>query len=168
MTRRYQTQFFIRNKYRVHLHDLFETGVIKLRGFKVPEDNSPAKAFMRDVREQCYVNPLNDRALVWNNCAVLTLEISPSEPNTSVELKDIRAIEKGGGAKAMTMLCALADRHRVELYLYAKGYAHVPTANLVVYYKQFGFTDHGADLRYLDRVQDGEEHEGIDMSRAPR
>jgi hypothetical protein len=156
------------------LTDLFEAP-IKLSGFaRTFDPNSPATRCLREFETFCSENPLDHQALVFGNDAVIKVARGVSEPNDSVEIRDIRAIQKGGGAKALGTLCQIADKHGCSLYLHAKGYAHVPTAKLVPYYERFGFTHQAGDLSYLDDVaktgdgfSDWEEHEGVDMERAP-
>lgn len=158
----------------MRFREIIEAQTIKLRGFgsKPRDPNAPASKFLDELEEQCTINPLNDRAIVWQNKAVLVIGRSPSEPHDHVELNDIHAMVRGGGALAMKMLCELADKHGVSLYLYAKGYDTVPTKKLVEFYKRFGFDDFGVDLRYLDDVAKlpggaWEDHEGVDMERKP-
>lgn len=133
--------------------------VLKLRGFgSVPVDlNSPSTKFIRAVEAECPTNPLNDRALVFNNKAVFVLRRNRVSDST-VELQDIRAMQRGGGAECMKYLCGLADSFGVTLELYAYGYDNVPTSQLVKYYTKFGFSIERRGMNNED---------GVDMKRSP-
>jgi hypothetical protein len=143
-------------------HEFME-GTIKLRGFgpQTVNPDAPATKFLRAVEEQCSFNPMNDHQLVYKNVAVIDVIRDFYDKEGAVELKDIRAIVKGGGAQAMEMLCGLADEFGCKLTLFAKGYAHVPTAKLYQYYQRFGFKS-----EFEARPEDL-EHDGIEMERQP-
>ena len=80
------------------------------------------------------------------------VKMSPSRDEADeVDLDDIQSKAAGAGAKAMQAICDLADQHNVTISLYAEGYAHVPTAKLVEYYKRFGFQERN---EYMGEGQD--------------
>jgi hypothetical protein len=150
----------------MRFREISET-VIKLSGFGGPKkghldlsgkndmiDPNALSNFLDDWQNMTDPNPLDDRQRVFGN-AVVTL----TTWSGNITIKDIRSFAKGGGTEAMTALCQLADKYGVTLDLYAKGYAHVSTENLVPFYARFGFvrSSHGFD----------EEDDGVDMTRHP-
>lgn len=124
------------------------------------QTGSGVQAFLDEFRSETTPNPMNPRDRVFQNVAVLSMSAAFYNPDTDVELDDIRSISKGGGTTAMKMICGLADKHHVPVKLYAKGYANVPTDKLIAYYERFGFV---AEDEY-----DEESGDGVDMTRRPR
>ena len=115
--------------------ELFEA--IKLRGFS--SDNR-AITFIEEFEKMSTPNPLNDRERILHDTGV-TLVVN-SFKNNSVHLSDIRSIVKGNGSKCLQEICMLADKHRVTIDLFAKGYGDTPTSVLKSWYEKFGFEQH--------------------------
>ena len=127
--------------------------VIKL-GKKPINSDSPASKFMDELSEVSKENPFNLRKRVIGTA---TVECYIDRDNI-VHLSDIMG-SNGSGSAALKLLCDLADKNDVILELFAKGYAHVSTDDLVPWYKKYGFFELNMDDPYYD--------EGIEMHRNP-
>jgi hypothetical protein len=73
----------------------------------------------------------------------------------------LRAVEPGGGRRALSIVCALADQHGVSLTTVASPLDTVvgkkmPLLNLVNWYRSFGFdtlNDYGDDFEGYDNIE---------------
>jgi hypothetical protein len=78
-----------------------------------------------------------------------------------VMIDDLRAVEQGGGHRAITALCGLADQHSVALTLVASPYDSVvgktmELGQLISWYERFGFApigDYGGDYDGYDQIE---------------
>jgi hypothetical protein len=117
--------------------------VIRLGGNK---PSSGVESFIRAAEQLGYPNPL-----VSGETVIIDEEGEPlaglklTSWQDTARIVDIRALSKGGGKKALTTLCDLADHHYAPLSLTAEGYAHVPTAYLIRWYKSHGFEEVNSD-----------------------
>jgi len=137
---------------------------IRLTGFGKPKTLSPAvEAFLRAFFDASYPSPFSpneqtERALSGIDAVV---EITPQY--AGVHIDEVRALTKkqGEGTKAVRFLTDLADKHGVELYLYAKPFGNeaMDLDNLVRFYRRHGFRE---------MEEEDEDGEGVEMVRRPR
>jgi hypothetical protein len=137
---------------------------IRLTGFGKPKTLSPAvEAFLRAFYDASYPSPFSpnertERALSGIDAVV---EITPQY--AGVHIDEVRALTKkqGEGTKAMRFLTDLADKHGVELYLYAKPFGNeaMDLDTLVRFYRRHGFRE---------MEEEDEDGEGTEMVRRPR
>ena len=117
---------------------LKETKLV-LRGFgKQGEDNKrKGKTFLDELQSISEINPLNNKTRVIGNS-----EVHVSYDGDGIHIHDIRSFKPGSGAgtEAMKILVKLADKHRVKLNLFAKGYSSTTTSQLKKWYRKFDFT----------------------------
>lgn len=132
---------------------------IRLRGFKASAD-SASKKFIDRVAADSQPHPFNPRQVVLGQ-STLELQIDINHPEQTVHITDIVSISTGGGRAALNYLCELADELHVTLNLFAKGYAHTNTYQLVLWYFENGFRQE-SDFDYVDI------EEGVDMVRYPQ
>lgn len=90
-------------------------------------------------------NPLNERETVLDQGG-LRAGVTLIEYPDRVHVKDLRAMSRGGGRKAMEQVVSLADKHGVTLSLLAVPYAATPgggkkmsSKELQEWYRGFGF-----------------------------
>lgn len=121
------------------ISQLFENEPIRLKGFKVSSDDTPASAFMVDFDQMTHEHPFTHGMRYFEDGPVLISMSASRDVDDQVEIKDIQSKARGAGARALARICDLADKHDVSIELYAHGYADVPTDKLVSYYERFGF-----------------------------
>ena len=130
---------------------------IRLTGFR-KKYGEAAEAFLRDLFDASYPNPLNPRERVLAGIEV-AVEVSPLRGG--VHLDEVRALRpsKGEGTKAMRFLVELADKHSVTLTLFPMPFGNekMDTDDLVRFYRRHGF-------RFESEQGDGD----FDMIRFPR
>lgn len=131
--------------------------LIRLSGFR-KQYGEAAEAFLRDLFDASYPNPLNPRERVLASIAV-AVEVSPLRGG--VHLDEVRALcpGKGEGTKAMRFLTDLADKHGVSLTLFPMPFGNekMYTDDLVRFYRKHGF-------QFESEQWDGD----FDMIRFPR
>jgi hypothetical protein len=139
----------------MRITDLFESEnkplVIKLGS---RPSKSAAQRFMQEFEDSTQEHPFTRGMRYFVDGPVLvTIRIGTDD---EVTVQDIQSKARGAGTKALKTICAIADTHDVNISLYAKGYADVPTDKLVEYYSRFDF-----------EVRD-EQEDGVDMIRYPK
>jgi GNAT superfamily N-acetyltransferase len=137
-----------------------DTTVLRLTGFR-NKYGAAAEAFLRDLFDASYPNPLNPRERIFAGIEV-TVEVSPLRGG--VHLDEVRALRpgKGAGTKAMRFLAELADKHGVTMTLFPMpfGDQKMDTDDLVRFYRKHGFR--------FESEEGDEEEADIDMIRFPR
>lgn len=101
----------------------------------IAEGEQPSEKFMDELYNLSQDHPFSHRKRVIGEAVV---EVYTDGAN-GIRLSDITSNTPGHGTKAMQLLCDLADKHKVTITLYAKGYADTPSSKLVEWYKRFGF-----------------------------
>lgn len=109
-------------------------------------------AFMADYRQGTWANPINPRERVLAEDAIM--EVRPFDGR--IHLSFIRAVEKGqgGGSKGLDFLCALADKHGVEMDLEPEKVGQgLSNAELKKWYQSRGFkSQRGAVMVRVPKV----------------
>lgn len=144
-----------------------EPARVRLTGFGKPRALRPAvEAFIRDVFDASHPHPFQNDYRTQRVLADIEAVVEVLPEHGGIKIETLRALSrrKGEGTKAMRFLTDLADKHGVELYLYAKpfGDEKMPLDDLVRFYRRFGFRqDEEAD-------EEEDEYEGVEMHRWPR
>jgi hypothetical protein len=137
-----------------------DTTVLRLTGFR-NKYGAAAEAFLRDLFDASYPNPLNPRERILAGIEV-AVEVSPLRGG--VHIDEVRALRpgKGEGTKAMRFLAELADKHGVTMTLFPMpfGDQKMDTDDLVRFYRKHGFR--------FESEEGDEEEADIDMIRFPR
>lgn len=134
------------------------------------DPNSPAQKMLDEYNEETQDHPMlphGTRLLVYspNEFVMLKLSRDIDDPNHSVHLSDINTSARSGGfgSKALTWLCALADKHNVTITGLAKAYTRardksaLSQKDLIAWYARHGFS-----------VKRGRASDGQEMSRPPK
>lgn len=96
---------------------------VRLVGFGKPRTISPAvEAFLRNLFDASYPNPLGGFTPTERILSGIEVLVDVLPEHNGVHIDRLRALtrKQGEGTKAMRFLTDLADKHGVELYLYAK------------------------------------------------
>jgi GNAT superfamily N-acetyltransferase len=135
--------------------------VVRLTGFR-NKYGAAAEAFLRDLFDASYPNPLNPRERILAGIEV-AVEVSPLRGG--VHLDEVRALRpgKGEGTKAMRFLAELADKHGVTMTLFPMpfGDQKMDTDDLVRFYRKHGF-------RFESEESDEDDEDDSEMIRFPR
>lgn len=122
-------------------------------------DNTPAHAFLADLRDATGENWFNGKERVLGQAATQVTLVSPSE----VHINDIRSMSPGEGhaSKLLKLVTTLADKHQITLDLTAKSYddERMSTQKLISWYMRNGFERGDYDAY--------EEDDGVEMVRKP-
>jgi GNAT superfamily N-acetyltransferase len=146
-----------------------EPARVRLVGFGKPRALRPAvEAFIRDVFDASHPLPFQNDYRTQRVLAHIEAVVEVLPEHGGIKIETLRALSrrKGEGTKAMRFLTDLADKHGVELYLYAKpfGDEKMPLDDLVRFYRRFGFDESEENRSDED---DADEDEGIVMVRYP-
>ena len=137
---------------------------IRLSGFGKPRAVSPAvEAFLRDLFDASYPLPFKNASRTERVLTGIEAVVEVTPQHGGIHVDEVRALtqKQGEGTKAMRFLTDLADKHGVELYLYAKPFGHeaMDLDNLVRFYRRHGFRE---------MEEEDEDGEGVEMMRWPR
>lgn len=136
---------------------LEETVRIKLTGKF--GSSRPSEDFVDELEDTTSEHPFEERSRIFGDHA--TLHVSRDGPS-SIRLHDIRALQPGGGTKALEHLKSLADKHGVAINGSAKAYTKsskypMSSKQLAGYYKRRGFSvgqgnsDDGYQIKYAPK-----------------
>jgi hypothetical protein len=94
---------------------------------------------IKEIEKSCYVNPFGNGLVLKDNSAMLDIEYF----DNTLWISSIFSMQKGGGTKAMNLICKAADMYGVECRLVAKPFGTkegmLTAPQLVKWYKNFGF-----------------------------
>ena len=137
---------------------------VRLVGFGKPRAVSPAvEAFLRDLFDASYPLPFKNASRTERVLTGIEAVVEVTPQYAGIHVDEVRALtqKQGEGTKAMRFLTDLADKHGVELYLYAKPFGNeaMDLDNLVRFYRRHGFRE---------MEEEDEDGEGTEMMRWPR
>lgn len=138
-----------------HKNDIHENTILLK---KTPGN---VKHFLDDIRSTTTENPISNKHRVLGNHGMFTVERGFDD--NEAYINDIRSFnpKSGAGTHILKHITNLADKHNINLSLYAKAYdkkSSIQTKHLVDWYKKHGFKEDG----YGDNI------EGYDMVRKPQ
>lgn len=113
------------------------------KGKRGEENRKRGDEFMREFIANTTQHPFNSSARIIGDAHVVVFH-----DGDGVHIKDIQSHQPGSGAgsRALRYVNSLADKHKLPVNLYAKGYASTKTSQLKNWYKRHGFVpdDDGA------------------------
>jgi ribosomal protein S18 acetylase RimI-like enzyme len=136
---------------------------VRLAGFGKPRAISPAvEAFIRDLFDASHPLPFKNASRTERVLTGIEAVVEVTPQYAGIHVDEVRALtqKQGEGTKAIRFLTDLADKHGVELYLYAKPFGNeaMDLDNLVRFYRRHGFRE---------MEEEDEDGEGVEMMRWP-
>lgn len=132
----------MRDKYYDKRYEDLVTKILHEADIKLNNDNKEAVLdAINEIQKSCYQNPFGRDLVLKDNSALLDVVYF----DNSLHISSVSSIVKGGGTKAMNLICRCADMFGVDCTLVAKAFGtkkgKMSTPKLKTWYKKFGFTD---------------------------